>query len=99
MCDINAVYPPTTACAVPALCSGLEPIKTGWVGWSNYFSEVNKFVVMFRNLDYFSDEPVGIDIANDILPYKKFYQDFQYMINDYLLHLKHELKYLMKEYV
>ena len=76
MCDINAVYPPTTACAVPALCSGLEPIKTGWVGWSNYFSEVNKFVVMFRNLDYFSDEPVGIDIANDILPYKKFYQDF-----------------------
>ena len=76
ICDIKAVYPPTTACAVPALCSGLEPLKTGWVGWSNYFSEVNKFVVMFRNLDYFSDEPVGINVEKDILPYKKFYQDF-----------------------
>ena len=76
VCDINAVYPPTTACAIPALCSGIEPLKTGWVGWSNYFSEVNKFVVMFRNLDYFSNEPVMIDIEKNILPYKKFYQDF-----------------------
>lgn len=76
VCDINAVFPPTTACAVPALCSGLEPLRTGWVGWSNYFSEVNQFVVMFRNLEYFSNEPVDIDIEKNILPYKKFYEDF-----------------------
>ena len=76
ICDINAVYPPTTACAVPALCSGVEPLKTGWVGWSNYFSEVDKYVVMFRNLEYYSNEPVSINIEKDILPYKKFYEDF-----------------------
>lgn len=76
LCDINAVYPPTTACAVPALCSGLEPLVTGWVGWSNYFSEVDKFVVMFRNLEYYSNEPLNINIERDILPYKKFYEDF-----------------------
>ena len=76
ICDINAVFPPTTACAVPALCSGIEPLKTGWVGWSNYFTEVNKFVVMFRNVDYFSNEPVEINVAENVLPYKKFYQDF-----------------------
>lgn len=76
ICDLNAVYPPTTACAVPALCSGIEPLQTGWVGWSNYFEEINKFVVMFRNTEYFSGELVDIDIEKDILPYKKFYQDF-----------------------
>lgn len=76
VCDINAVFPPTTACAVPALCSGIEPLNTGWVGWSNYFEELNRFVVMFRNQDYFSGEQLPINIEKDILPYKKFYADF-----------------------
>lgn len=76
VCDLNAVYPPTTACAIPALCSGKEPLATGWVGWSNYFSEVDKFVVMFRNQEYFTGESLNIDIEKDILPYKKFYEDF-----------------------
>ena len=49
VCDFNALFPPTTACCVPGLCSGIEPVETGWVGWSNYFSEVGKYVVMFRN--------------------------------------------------
>ena len=74
--DLTAVYPPTTACAIPALCSGVEPIKTGWVGWSNYFKEVDKFVVMFRNIEYFTGESLNINIEKDILPYKKFYEDF-----------------------
>ena len=77
ICDINAVYPPTTACAVPALCSGLEPLNTGWVGWSNYFSEVGKYVIMFRNVEYYSGSSLGINVERDILPYKKFYQDFE----------------------
>lgn len=76
VCDLNAVYPPTTACAIPALCSGFEPLKTGWVGWSNYFSEVDKFVVMFRNQEYYSGEALDINIERDILPYKKFYEGF-----------------------
>lgn len=76
ICDISAVYPPTTACAVPATCSGLEPLKTGWVGWSNYFSEIGKYIVMFRNLEYYSNEAVNINVEKDILPYKKFYENF-----------------------
>lgn len=76
ICDLSAVYPPTTACAIPALCSAKEPLETGWVGWSNYFSEVDKFVVMFRNQEYFTGEMLDINIEKDILPYKKFYQDF-----------------------
>lgn len=74
--NLSAVFPPTTACAIPALCSGKEPVETGWVGWSNYFEEVDKFVVMFRNEEYFTGEKLNINIEKDILPYKKFYEDF-----------------------
>ena len=76
VCDFNALFPPTTACCVPGLCSGIEPVETGWVGWSNYFTEVGKYVVLFRNEEYFSGEKLDIDILGDILPYKNFYQDF-----------------------
>lgn len=76
ICDINAVFPPTTACAVPALCSGLEPLHTGWVGWSNYFSEVDKYVVMFKNVEYYTGKCLNINVERDILHYKKFYEDF-----------------------
>ena len=72
VCDFNAVFPPTTACAIPAANSGLEPLRTGWVGWSNYFSEVDKFVVMFRNQEYFSGENLPINVR-DIIPYEEFY--------------------------
>ena len=75
LCDYNAVFPPTTACAIPALCSGKEPLITGWVGWSNYFKEINKFVVMFRNQDYFTGENLNINVEKDIISYKKFYED------------------------
>ena len=77
ICNINAVYPPTTACAVPALCSGVEPLNTGWVGWSNYFTEVGKYVVMFRNIEYYSGSSLEINVEKDILPYEKFYEDFK----------------------
>lgn len=73
--DISAVFPPTTACAIPALSSGLLPRKTGWVGWSNYFEEINKQVVMFKNTDYFSGEKLDFNV-NDKLPYKKFWDNF-----------------------
>lgn len=76
ICDIRAVFPSTTACAIPATCSGLEPLKTGWVGWENYFKEIKEYVVMFRNIEYFSSKPLNINIERDILPYKKFYEKF-----------------------
>ena len=76
ICDMSAVFPPTTACAIPALCSGLEPLKTGWVGWQNYFKEINEYVVMFRNVEYFTGKPLDINIEKDVLPYEKFYSKF-----------------------
>lgn len=75
ICDISAVYPPTTACAIPALTSGLEPIVTGWIGWEQYIKELDRHVVMFRNQDFFTEEKLDFD-ARKYLPYEEFYKKF-----------------------
>ena len=96
ICDMSAVFPPTTACAIPALCSGLEPLKTGWVGWQNYFKEINEYVVMFRNVEYFTGKPLDINIEKDVLPYEKFYSKFptyifELGVNLFILLIKHSV--------
>lgn len=72
--DISAVFPSTTACAVPALQSGLAPIETGWLGWENYFKEINRHVIMFRNEDFYTGEKLTINVKEK-LPYDNFYSD------------------------
>ena len=72
--DISAVFPSTTACAVPALQSGHAPIKTGWLGWENYFKELNRHVVMFRNEDFYTGEKLDFNVREK-LPYRNFYDD------------------------
>ncbi len=67
-----AIYPSTTACATTSIKSGLVPFETSWTGWSNYFREVDKEVVLFTGADYYTDELSGIK-ANDVIPYKPYY--------------------------
>ena len=73
--DISSLFPPTTACIIPALQSGLLPVVSGWVGWENYFEEIKKHVVMFKNTDYFTGEKLEFN-TRDILPYNNFYEEF-----------------------
>ncbi|OJF76557.1 MAG: hypothetical protein BKP49_06165 [Treponema sp. CETP13] len=49
--QITSVYPPTTVAATTALYSGLEPCESGWLGWTQYFSEVDKNDTVFLNTD------------------------------------------------
>lgn len=70
----TAVYPSTTAASTTATVSGLSPIRTGWLGWSNYFKEIKKNIVLFNGTDYFTDEPTGFS-GFDALPYEPFYSD------------------------
>ena len=73
--DIIALCPATTACAIPAIVSGKEPVETGWLGWESYFKEIDRNVVMFNNEDFFTGEKLDFDVSS-ILPYKKFYRNF-----------------------
>lgn len=53
---INSVFPPTTAAATTSLLTGKFPIETGWLAWTTYFPEVDRNIILFRNVDYNTGE-------------------------------------------
>lgn len=71
--DIEAVYPPTTVAATTALLSGLYPIETSWLGWTQYFSRANLYVEMFSGRIEGTDTVVKGSKPSDILPYKSIF--------------------------
>ncbi len=80
--SMSAVFPPTTACAIPASASGKLAYQTGWLGWENYFPNLNKHLVLFSGEDYLSHEQTGINIRKDILPYDLFFEDLGVKFDD-----------------
>ncbi|OJF76555.1 MAG: hypothetical protein BKP49_06155 [Treponema sp. CETP13] len=69
---ITSVYPPTTAAASTAMYSGLEPCETGWLGWTQYFSEVDKNVTVYFNSDEQGLPAAKYDLMKKFCPYKPF---------------------------
>ncbi|MCI5774806.1 MAG: alkaline phosphatase family protein [Erysipelotrichaceae bacterium] len=47
--EVPTVFPPTTTAATTAFLTGKSPKETAWLGWSQYFKEVDDTVVLFRN--------------------------------------------------
>lgn len=77
-----AIYPSTTACATTSIKSGLVPYETSWTGWSNYFREVGKEIVLFTGADYYTDELSSVK-AIDVIPYKPYFFDLD-VLGDYV---------------
>lgn len=71
---IISIYPSTTACATTSIKSGLLPYETSWTGWSNYFTEVNRELILFMGIDYYTEEK-GFITAYDIIPYKPYFNN------------------------
>ncbi len=69
-----AVFPSTTAAATTSIISGLAPIETGWTGWENYISEINRNVILFNGKDYFTEEQTDYS-GYRVMPYFPFYKD------------------------
>ncbi len=49
--EYYTVFPPTTTSATTSMESGLTPAEHGWLGWSLYFSEIDKIVNAFINTE------------------------------------------------
>lgn len=49
--EYSSVFPPTTAAATTSLLSGVSPCRHGWLGWTGYFPELDKNVVLLTNED------------------------------------------------
>jgi len=45
--EIDSIFPPTTVAATDALLSGKYPKETLWLGWSQYFKEINMHIDVF----------------------------------------------------
>ena len=73
--DISTVFPPTTASATTTFHSGLPPVSTGWLGWSNYFPQYDKVIENFLNTDLYTGKPIGYpSVSETILKYKSIYE-------------------------
>ncbi len=75
--DLISIYPSTTACATISTLSGKEPIETAWIGWENYFQEINRNVVLFKNTDYVTKEKLNFDCYK-ALPYDNFFDKYPF---------------------
>ncbi len=67
--EVETVYPPTTVAATTAIQCGLTPLETGWLGWQQYFSEIDHYLIPFLNRDYYTGEMIEIpDYAYKTIP-------------------------------
>lgn len=72
--EISTVFPPTTTAATTSIESGLTPKEHGWLGWSLYFSEIDKIVNAFINkVEDSEEEAADYHVAGKIIPYKNIY--------------------------
>ena len=63
----SSIYPPTTVAATNAFLTAKYPRENGFVGWNQYFKNVNKFVDVFLNKDSIKDEKIDNDVTIDFL--------------------------------
>lgn len=79
---LSAVFPPTTACAIPCSASGKLALETGWVGWENHFKDINLDLVMFNGINYKTGQKTGINVKNNYIPYDNYFNSFDTYISD-----------------
>jgi len=73
--EISSVFPPTTTAAVTSVESGLTPAEHGWLGWSLYFSEVDKIVNALTNTDRETmKKAADYHVAQKFLPYTSIFE-------------------------
>lgn len=68
--EMLSTFPPTTANCTTAYLSGINPISSGWLGWSTYYADLNLVIDNFPNCEAISKQVLFKDnIADDRLGY------------------------------
>jgi len=70
--ELSSVFPPTTVAATTAIESGYAPVETAWVGWSQYFAQIDRTVDVFTNRESFTGTAIDGEktVANTFIPYR-----------------------------
>ena len=50
------VFPPTTSAATTSLRTGKNPAENAWLGWNQYFKEIDANIILFMNKDQYTEE-------------------------------------------
>ena len=66
----TAIIPATTVAATTAYRTGKMPYQTGFIGWTQYFSETDEVIEVFLNTNYYTGKPSKIPNLADILSCK-----------------------------
>jgi len=51
--EITSVFPPTTVAATDTVLSALPPIRSGYLGWVQYFHKEDVNAIVFQNKDFY----------------------------------------------
>jgi len=68
-CDYLSIFPPTTAAATTALLSTITPIESGWLGWHEYFKELDLDLTMFAGYGYYEEIKPDFVASSKYMPY------------------------------
>lgn len=67
---ITSVFPPTTVAATNAVLAAKPPISTGYLGWIQYFAELDMQGVVFMNEDYYTKVKSPVNFQQTYLSYE-----------------------------
>ena len=79
--EIESVFPPTTVACTTSVSTGKYPIETGYLGWTQYFKSLDKFVDVFPSTEKDessfdnSTKRVGVNIQETILKTRYIFDD------------------------
>lgn len=54
--ETTTVFPPTTTAATTSFRTGKSPAENGWLGWNQYFKEVDDNIILFRETAQYGTE-------------------------------------------
>lgn len=66
--ETATVFPPTTTAATTAILNGRSPNMNGWLGWNQYFKEVNDTIIPFLGKGSYSRKNYGSNYAWEKIP-------------------------------
>ncbi len=77
--DFISTFPSTTAAATTVARTGLNPNETGWLGWHQYFKEIDNDLICFTQKDYYDSQSkleYPENTVKNIIPTKTLVDEF-----------------------
>lgn len=74
--EITTVFPPTTTAATTSFRTGRSPAENGWLGWNQYFQEMDDNIILFREHSQYGSE-FYYGFVERTMPYKDLVQDLR----------------------